>query len=304
MNKNIKHLIIIIGGLIIISLITTVFLTYIGSLLGTSWGGTVAVIPIQGEIGYSSSNILGGTTVNPDTIKTLINDAENDANVKAILLEINSGGGSPVASEEIMEAVKECKKPVVVWISDVGASGAYLVASPADKIIASQSSIVGSIGVILSLTNLSDLYQKLGINRTAITGGEYKDMGADYRDLTPEERKMLQEMVDEDYDYFIALVAENRNLTKKYVESIAEGKIYTGPQAKKVKLIDDVGSKDYALDEAAKLGGIIGPYDIVTLTPPVTFEEMIAGFSSNFGYSIGKGMGEFMQKGTIEYVFH
>ncbi len=303
MNKNTKHLVIIIGGLIVLSLITTVFLTYIGSFFGTSFGGTVAVIPIQGEIGYSSSDILGGTVVDPETIKTLIHDAENDINVKAIVLEINSGGGSPVASEEIMEAVKDCKKPVVVWISDVGASGAYLAASPADKIIASQSSIVGSIGVILSLTNLSDLYQKLGINQTAITGGKYKDIGADYRELTSEERKMLQEMVDEDYDHFISLVAENRNLTKKYVESIAEGKIYTGTQAKNNKLIDAVGNKNYALDEAAKMGGIVGPYDVVTLTPPASFEEMLAGFSSKIAYSLGKGIGEFMEQGTIEYVF-
>ncbi|MGC9516759.1 MAG: signal peptide peptidase SppA [Methanomicrobiales archaeon] len=303
MDRNAKYLLIVIGGLIIISITISVFLTYIGSFSGTSFGGTVAVIPIQGEIAYGSSDILGGTVVNPETIKSLINEAENDMTVKAILLEINSGGGSPVASEEIMSAVKNCKKPVVVWISDVGASGAYLVASPADKIIASRSSIVGSIGVILSLTNLSYLYQKLGINRTAITGGEYKDIGADYRELTPEERKMLQTMVDEDYDYFITLVAQNRNLSKKYVESIAEGKIYTGTQAKNNKLIDEVGNKEYALDVAAKLGGIRGPYEVVTLTPPQTFEEMLTGFSSKFAYSLGKGIGEFMEQGTIKYEF-
>lgn len=109
--------------------------------------------------------------------------------------------------------------------------------------MASNSSWVGSIGVILDLTNLSDLYEKLGINRTSIKAGEYKDIGADYRNITPEEQSMLQEMVNESYDNFITLVAENRNLSKDYVASIAEGRIYTGKQAKELKLIDEIEVK-------------------------------------------------------------
>lgn len=296
MNKNAKILIIGLGGLSVMAIFALGMLVIISS----SFGGTVAVIPIQGQIGYGSANMLSGSAVNPDTIKEQIRDAETDSSVSAILLDINSPGGTPVASEEIMNAVKECKKPVVSWISDSGASGAYLAATGTDKIVASNSSWVGSIGVILDLTNLSDLYEKLGVNRTAITGGKYKDMGADYRNLTPEEQNILQTMVNENYDSFISMVAENRNLSKEYVASIAEGQIYTGKQARDLKLIDEIGGKDQALDLAAKLGGIRGSYKVITTNSPQSFESILSSLSSKIGYSIGQGMGSLLEENIIQ----
>ncbi|WP_287382675.1 signal peptide peptidase SppA [Methanobacterium sp.] len=269
-------------------------------VVSSSGGGTVAVIPIQGEIGYSSSNVLGGGVVNPDVVKEQIRGAEDDGSVCAILLEINSPGGTPVASEEIMNEIKNSKKPVVSWISDSGASGAYLAATGSDKIVASNSSMVGSIGVIMDLTNLSDLYEKLGINRSSIKAGKYKDMGADYRDLTLEEQSILQVMVNENYDNFISIVAENRNLTHEYVASIAEGRIYTGKQAKDLKLIDEVGGKDEALDLAARLGGIPGSYKVVTMSSPQSFDDILSSLSSKLGYSIGKGMGSLLEDSNIQ----
>lgn len=296
MKKNTKFLILGIGGLLVLAICAGVMLVFISS----SFGGTVAVIPIQGQIGYGSPNVLGGSTVNPDEIKEQIRNAEDDSSVSSILLEINSPGGTPVASEEIMNAVKGCKKPVVSWISDSGASGAYLAATGSDKIVASNSSMVGSIGVIMDLTNLSDLYEKLGINRSSIKAGEYKDMGADYRSLTPEEESILQNMVNENYDNFINIVAENRNLTHEYVASIAEGRIYTGKQAKDLKLIDAIGGKDQALDLAAKLGGIPGSYKVVTMSSPKSFNDILSSLSSKIGYSIGKGMGSLLEDNSIQ----
>lgn len=300
MDENTKIIFIIVLAVFLVISLTIIFLEYIG----TPFGGTVAVIPIEGTIAYGGSGILEDQIAHPDTIKELIRKAEDDISVDSILLEINSAGGSAVASEEVMEAIKKSHKPVVAWISDVGASGAYLVASSADIIVASRSSTVGSIGVILDITDLSELYRKIGVNRYAIKGGIYKDMGADYRNLTPEETNMLQDMVNEDYDYFISLVAENRNLSKGYVRSVAEGKIYTGKQAKDIKLVDEIGSKDYALDVAAKLGNIEGSYNVVTMTPPETFEQMLASISSQIGYSLGKGIGSFIEKGVIQYKFN
>lgn len=301
MDKNTK---ILLG--LGISAIFILFIILIGifALLGSSFGDTIAVIPIQGEIAYGSSDILGGTVVNPDTTKDLIKEAEEDDSVSAILLDINSPGGTPVASEEIMIAVKNCKKPVVAWISDTGASGAYLAASPADKIVASPSSLVGSIGVILDITNLSELYKKIGVTKEVIKGGKYKDIGADYRNMTPEERSMLQNMVNENYNQFIAMVAQNRKLDVNYVKSIAEGQIYTGTQAKNIKLIDEVGTKDKALDIAAQLGGIEGSYNVVTLTPSQTFDDFLSSLSSKIGYSIGKGIGSLLEENTIKNVFY
>lgn len=299
MNRNAKILMIGMGGLSVMVMFVLIVLVTMSS----SFGGSVAVIPIQGQIGYSSSNMLGGSVVNPDEIKEQIKTAEADKSVSAILLEINSPGGTPVASEEIMDEVKDCKKPVVSWISDNGASGAYLAATGSDKIVASNSSMVGSIGVIMDLTNLSDLYQKLGIDRYAIKGGKYKDIGADYRDLTSEEKNMLQTMVDENYESFVANVAQNRKLSKKYVESIAEGQIYTGKQAKKLKLIDEIGGKDQALDIAAKLGGIHGPYKVITMKSSQSFSDILNTLSSKIGYSIGKGIGSLLEEDTIQTMY-
>jgi len=296
MDKNAKILLLGVGGLSFLVVLAVAMLVVVSS----SGGGTVAVIPIQGDIGYSSSNVLGGGVVNPDVVKEQIRSAEDDGSVGAILLEINSPGGTPVASEEIMNEIKNSKKPVVSWISDSGASGAYLAATGSDKIVASNSSMVGSIGVIMDLTNLSDLYEKLGINRSSIKAGKYKDMGADYRDLTLEEQSILQVMVNENYDNFISIVAENRNLTHEYVASIAEGRIYTGKQAKDLKLIDEVGGKDEALDLAARLGGIPGSYKVVTMSSPQSFDDILSSLSSKLGYSIGKGMGSLLEDSNIQ----
>lgn len=301
MQKNIKILILGISGLfaIVIVLLTLMALLSIPFGSTMTFGSTVAVIPIHGEIAYGQSNILSGEVVNPDIIKEQLKQADADSSVSAIVLDINSPGGTPVASEEIMNAVKKCEKPVVAWISDTGASGAYLVASGADKIVASRSSWVGSIGVILGLSDLSELYKKLGIDKYSLKGGKYKDMGADYRKLTAEESAMLQKMVDEEHDNFISIVAENRKLDKNYVKSIAEGQVFTGAQAKKIKLIDEIGGKDQALDIAAKMAGIEGSYDVNTMIPPKSFDDFLNTVSSKIGYSIGKGIGSLIQQDTF-----
>lgn len=306
MSKDTRLVLGIVGGgfLILIVVIFIAIISLLGSsdqfTNGTSFGNTVAIVPVQGEIAYSQSSILGGGVATPQSITDGIKQAEEDSSVSAIVLDVNSPGGSPVASEEIMNAVKNAKKPVVVWISDIGASGAYLVASPADKIVASPSSIVGSIGVILSLTDLSGLYQKIGVNQYAIKAGEYKDMGASYRNLTPEEEQMLQEMVNQDYEYFIKQVAENRKLDLNYVRSIAEGKIYTGTQAKELKLVDETGDREKAIESAARLGGIKGDYEVVTITPTETLADIIKGYSTNFAYALGKGIGSLLNEGSVE----
>lgn len=300
MEKNTKMLILSLSGFFVVFVIIAVFIASLSFSGGLSFGNTVAVIPIQGQIAYAQSDLLGGEVVNPEVIKEQLKEADADSSVSAIVLDINSPGGTPVASEEITDAVKKCKKPVVAWISDTGASGAYLVASGADKIVASRSSWVGSIGVILDITNLSDLYKKLGIDKYSIKGGIYKDMGADYRNLTAEEKAMLQKMVDEEHDNFISMVAENRKLDKNYVKSIAEGQVFTGAQAKDLKLIDETGGKEQALDMAANMAGIGDSYEVVTMTSPESFEDFLNTISSKIGYSIGKGIGSLINGDTLK----
>jgi protease-4 len=293
MEKNTKIIFAIVGILLAFFLIFILVSVFIGSTSLESGniglGDTIAVIPIYGEISYGSSDSY---YTNPDEIKSLIKEANDDSSISAIVLDVNSPGGTPVASEEIMQAIKESKKPVVSWISDSGTSGAYLASSASDKIVARPSSWVGSIGVILQLSDLSEMYKKMGINKYSLKAGQYKDMGADYRNLTVDEKKMLQTMVDEEYNYFISIVANNRNLTTDYVKSIAEGKIYTGRQALNIKLVDSLGGKDKAIQEAADLAGIGDSYNIITISPPTTFEKILSGITSQLGYSMGAGIGD------------
>ncbi len=294
---------IIIGGSFIILILLIGFSAIIGSFTNSTFsmapnGDNVAVIPLQGEIAYGSSSISGGSVITPENVQSAILKAEEDSTVSAILIDVNSPGGSPVASEEIMNTIKKSKKPVVVWISDMGASGAYLAVSSADKIIASPSSMVGSIGVIMELTDLSKYYQNNGVNKYSIKAGQYKDMGVDYRPLTTAERNMLQGMVDQDYDHFITIVSENRHLDKNYTASIAEGKIYTGTQAKDLKLIDETGGKNRALDMAAELGGIKGSYNTINISPSSGLADILNSLSSRIAYSIGMGIGNNLQNGT------
>lgn len=293
MDKNTKIIIGVLGGLVSVFIILILAAAFLGSgTMGSgnvALGDTVVVIPVYGQIAYGTSDSSSYT--NPDDINSLIQEANNDMSVSAIVLDVNSPGGTPVASEEIMQAIKNSKKPVVAWISDTGTSGAYLASSASDKIVASPSSWVGSIGVILQLTDLSEMYQQMGVNKYALKAGQYKDMGADYRNITPDEQKMLQGMVNEEYDYFISIISQNRNLTKEYVKSIAEGKIYTGRQALKLKLVDSLGGKNQAIQEAADMAGIGDSYQVITMSPPTTFEKILSGITSQLGYYIGQGMG-------------
>ncbi|ADL58792.1 signal peptide peptidase SppA [Methanothermobacter marburgensis] len=274
MDRNGK----IIAGLIVVLSISGLVMS-ISGFIGEA-EGTVAIIPVHGAIAYDSAGF--SDAVSPDDIKNLIEEANSDPSVKAIVLDINSPGGTPVASEELMDAIKKSEKPVVSWISDSGTSGAYLAASASDRIVASPSAWVGSIGVILDLTDLSEMYRQMGINKYAIKAGEYKDMGADYRMITDEERQMLQSMVNEEYDYFIRTVAANRNLSVSYVRGLAEGRIFTGRQALKNRLVDYTGGRDYAVDVAAKLAGLKN-YDTVTLEPPGGFVKILSSMFSKLG---------------------
>jgi protease-4 len=160
--------------------------------------------------------------------------------------------------------VKQSRKPIVVSIGDVGASGAYMVASQADKIFANPGSAVGSIGVITEIPNVNGLLDKLGVKFTVVKAGKLKDTGSPYRALTPTETALIQGSVDQVYGQFIDIVAEGRNMPRSKVESLATGWAWNGEEAKRLGLVDEIGTYRDALAAAAKLGGIQGRYDVVT----------------------------------------
>jgi protease-4 len=228
---------------------------------GLVMGNGIAVIPIDGAIAGSGS--AAGGIITPEDFLDKLNQAEDDDDVKAIVLRVDSPGGTVAASEEISAYVKAAKKPVVVSVGDVGASGAYMVASQADKIISMPGSAVGSIGVITEIPNINGLLEKLGIQFVTITAGEYKGAGSPFSALTATETALVQESVDEVYAQFIDIVAEGRKMERSEVESLATGWAWNGAQAKKLGLVDELGTYEDALKAAAKLGGISGDYEVV-----------------------------------------
>lgn len=233
------------------------------SLASGVGGDAVGVINLEGVIAGTGDTYSGSVT--PEYFRELLTKADEDKRIKAVLIRVNSPGGTAAASEEIASYVKDFDKPVVVSIGDIGASGAYMVASQSDEIWAMPATAVGSIGVITEIPNAAGLIDKLGLEFQVITAGKYKDAGSPYRPLTKEERALIQGDVDEVYGQFVDIVAEGRKMPRSKVESLATGWAWNGVTAKQLGLVDRIGTYDDALKSAAKAGGIKGDYETITL---------------------------------------
>ncbi len=227
--------------------------------------GKIALIRIDGPIsaeGGGDGLLAGGGTSSESVMKQL-GKADKDSSVKAILLRINSPGGTAAASEEIFIEVKRTKKPVVVSIADIGASGAYLISCGSDKIVANSASSVGSIGTILAIPNFKKLYEKLGIEYVIITEGKYKSLGHPARTLTKKEKDILQEQSEIIYRQFVINVSKSRKIPREKVKDMANGLTFPGEQALQMGLIDEIGNYRDAVDQCAKMGKIKGEPVIV-----------------------------------------
>jgi protease-4 len=231
-------------------------------------GDAVALIHVSDTIQDTG---VSGSGVSPESMIRLLRRAEKDTRVKAVLLRINSPGGTVSASQEIAMEIGRMNKPVIADIGDMGASGAYMIASQCDTIVASPSSAVGSIGVILSVPNLEDLMKKVGVKVAVLKEGKYKDVGSPYRDLTPEERKLVQDSMRPPYDEFIGMVAKGRHLPEAKVRELATGWVWSGNEAKSMGLVDVIGNYADAVRVAGKAGGIAGEPAVVTYDSPDFF---------------------------------
>ncbi len=253
----------------------------------------IALIPISGEItSFGDSSLpFSASGASSEILVDLIKKANDDGSIKGIILEINSPGGTVVASKEIADAVKQSKKPVVAWIRELGASGAYWVASSSNWIISDPMSITGSIGVIGSYLEFEKLMQKYGITYEQLTTGKYKDTGSPFRALTNEERNLLQGKLNIIHDYFVTDVAKNRNLTKEQVDQLATGIFYLGVEAKDLGLVDGLGGKKEAEEKIKELTGL-KTINLVSYQRKKSFFESLAGLSAYNSYFIGKGIGE------------
>jgi protease-4 len=221
-----------------------------------STADNVALIKINGFLMVEDSKMLfGQSAVSSEKIVGFIKQADSNPKIKAILLDINSPGGSAVASEEIARQVKKANKPVVALVRDSATSGAYWVASAADEVVASPASIIGSIGVSASYIQFSGLMADYGVYYERLVSAEFKDIASPYKNLTDKERELLEEMLALIHDYFVSEVAANRQLSKAAVANIS-GTIYVGEQAKKLGLVDLLGGKEEAEELIRKHAGI------------------------------------------------
>jgi len=239
---------------------------------GAGFGDSIALIHIDGAISGTGSSIDG--VVTPEDVIDQLDQASKDTSVKAVLLRIDSPGGTVAASQEIAMAVERMDVPVVSSIGDIGASGAYMVASQSDHIVAAPGSAVGSIGVIMQLTNLQGLLDKVGVEFTVSTKGDLKDAGSPYRSITTTEVALIDEQMTVAYEQFIADVAKGRDMEIEDVRELATGWAWMGTEALDLGLIDSLGNYSDAVDKAAELGEIDGEPNIVTYEPSLGFEDL------------------------------
>ena len=189
----------------------------------------------------------------------------DDASIKAIVLRIDSPGGAVGPAQEILREVEKVKlkKKIVASLGTVAASGGYYIACGADLIMANKGTATGSIGVIMQFTNVEELTKKVGLDFFTLKSGRYKDVGSPFRSMSPEEKEYMQHLLDNIYQQFISDVARNRKIPLDKMKSLAEGKVYTGEEAKQVGLVDEFGNVQDAIEKAGRLGGIKGKVEAV-----------------------------------------
>lgn len=223
----------------------------------------IAVIEVEGTITSASETTMFGETVGYDHAGTIsyINQLIDDEYNKGILLYMDTPGGEVTASDDmylkLMEYKAKTNRKIYCYYGDQSCSGGYYISMAADEIYANRNCWTGSIGVIVSLTNMQSLYEKLGIEEINITSGPNKAMGSAGEELTEEQTKILQSLVDEAYDQFVGIVAEGRGLSEKKVREVADGRIYTAKQALELDLIDGICTQDEYYEKVRQEAGNI-----------------------------------------------
>jgi protease IV len=255
-------------GLLLAFLVTVWVLMAVledGSLPG---GARIAVVEIEGII-------LDGD----QAVRELREHADNPA-IKAVVVRVNSPGGVVGPTQEIvsgMERVRKAGKPVVASFGAVAASGGYYVGTAADRIFANPGTLTGSIGVIMQMANVEGLLKKAGVEYVVIKAGAYKDVGNFSRAMTSEERRIMQALLDDVYGQFVAAVVKGRGLDEGTVRTFADGRIYSGQQAHALKMVDELGGFEDAVEAAAKLAGIPGKPKVIFPRRKFSFSDLLRG---------------------------
>jgi len=288
-----RYWIVVLVTLLILGLFSVMIAGFIGLFFVGEEpvvSGNVAVIDIQGAISVTKDGVLTSGVASSTDIVKLIEKADKDDRIKAMVFMIESPGGSAVASDEIATAIKSANKTTVAVIRDIGTSGAYWIASSTRHVIANRASFTGSIGVIASYIEIPGLLEHYNVTYRRLVAGKYKDMGSPLKELTPEEEEIFQQSLDELHEIFIQEVATNRNMSYDDVKKLATGEFFTGLKAKRLGLVDELGGKKEAkayLEKALNTTVVLMPYK----KPKTLFETLTTGVSEQ-AYVMGRGIGD------------
>jgi protease-4 len=263
----VKKLCLILLGLFLFVVVVSALIALLSEGDGISLREKVALVHVEGPIFEAKSAV--------DEIKEYL----SDSSIKAIIVRVDSPGGGVAASQEIFASVKRAasEKSVVVSMGSVAASGGYYISAPATRILANPGTITGSIGVILEIPNVEGLMDKVGVRTEVIKSGKHKDLASAFRTMSDEDRRVLQNVIDDVYEQFIEDVAAARDLGVDEVRGMADGRIYTGRQALELGLIDELGGLEEAIKRSAELTGIEGEPQVVTKEEEFSLLDFLKG---------------------------
>jgi protease-4 len=270
------------GGLLTLIIFISLIITVIGGS-----AGKVAIVRVEGPIIEAKPVV--------DEIKGYV----KDSSIRAIVLRVDSPGGGVVPSQEIYEQVKKAKakKKVIVSMGSVAASGGYYISAPADAIVANPGTITGSIGVIMVVPNLRGLLDKVGIKTEVVKSGRLKDLASVFRGIGPEEREILQGVMDDVHEQFMTAVADGRKLKISKVREMADGRIFSGRQALKAGLVDEIGDLDFAVKKAAKMAGIEGEPEVVSKSAKGMIGRLLEG-------QLPDGISKVLPEFNMKYMYY
>lgn len=247
-------------GIILLVCIGSVFFAVVyglsvfkGDSRSFDFGEKVGVVQVEGIIAGSSE------------ITDQIDEFADDDSIGAVVIRIDSPGGGVAPSQEIYRAIQELrkKKKVVASMGSVAASGGYLIATAAERIVANPGTITGSISAVMHFADVQELMKKVGVRSAVVKSGRFKDIGSPTREMTEEEKQLIQGIVDDIYDQFVRTVAENRRMPLPVAQGLADGRIFTGRQAQQLKLVDDLGGLQEAVLLVGKMAGLQGKPQVV-----------------------------------------
>jgi len=253
-----------------------IFIVAVSAIAALISSGGTSVSPLADRVAII---YVRGPIVDSEPAIRELKKYGDDSSVKAIVLRVDSPGGGVAPSQEIFEEVKRVvkEKPIIVSMGSLAASGGYYISVPASRIVANPGTLTGSIGVIMEIPNVEGLMDKVGIKTEVIKSGANKDIASAFRQMTPEERAILQGVIDDTYMQFVDDVAKSRGMEVEDVRKLADGRVYTGKQALGLGLVDQLGGLQDAIKLAGKMAGIKGEPSVVTTKEKKGLFELLDG---------------------------